>query len=532
MASSSHAAATPETKEQLGFEPSSWVDFFIAYEPPPPKRSEEWMMARAEKLKGDVSLLFKTCNGMTARMFLVDTLQHLGIDHHFEEQIHDSLNEILESDFSSSSSLHEVALRFRLLRENGHWVSPDVFNKYKGEDGSFRKDITNDPKGILCLYNATHLLIHGEPKLEEVMCFARQHLVSVNGKHFQGRCKREEALQYISEYEEEEGHNQILLELAKLDFNLLQHVHLKELKDITEWRKHFSGFIDLSFIRDRLVESYTWAYVLYYEKGFELQRSITTKMIVLITTLDDTYDIRATIEECRKLHEAIQRWDKIRVSLLPEYLKKLYIELLRTFENIEVEMPVNVNYDTAYLKKAIQNHVTGYLQEAEWCHTKHKPSFKNQVNVTSLTIGAPTVCLSMMASMDDTIMKRAVEWVAGVPNVVIAAGKIVRFMNDIAAYENRKCKGDAASSVECYIHEYGVTGEVAIARIYELIEDEWRTLNKARFENHALLPALKRIIGLALSTSLFYDNRNDVYTDSKHLHKTIKSLFVKPVLSG
>ncbi|KAF7005529.1 hypothetical protein CFC21_020646 [Triticum aestivum] len=84
------------------------------------------MMARAEKLKGDVSLLFKTCNGMTARMFLVDTLQHLGIDHHFEEQIHDSLNEILESDFSSSSSLHEVALRFRLLRENGHWVSPGI----------------------------------------------------------------------------------------------------------------------------------------------------------------------------------------------------------------------------------------------------------------------------------------------------------------------------------------------------------------------------------------------------------------------
>ncbi|VAH39759.1 unnamed protein product [Triticum turgidum subsp. durum] len=289
---------------------------------------------------------------------------------------------------------------------------------------------------------------------------------------------------------------------------------------------------DLSFIRDRLVESYTWTYVLYYEKGFELQRSITTKMIVLITTLDDTYDICATIEECRKLHEAIQRWDKTAVSLLPEYLKKLYIELLRTFKNIEVETPVNVNYDTAYLKKAIQNHVTGYLQEAEWCHTKHKPSFKNQVNVTSLTIGEPTVCLSMMASMGDTIMKIAVEWVAGVPNVVIAAGKIVRFMNDIAAFENRKSKGDVASSMECYVNEYGVTGEVAIARIYELIEDEWRTLNKARFQNHEFLPALKRIIGLALSTSLFYDNRNDVYTDSEHLHKIIKSLFIKPVLSG
>lgn len=53
------------------------------------------------------------------------------------------------------------------------------------------------------------------------------------------------------------------------------------------------------------MESYTWAYVVYYQEGFELPRSIITKMIVLITTLDDTYDIRATIDECRKLHEAI-----------------------------------------------------------------------------------------------------------------------------------------------------------------------------------------------------------------------------------
>jgi hypothetical protein len=41
----------------------------------------------------------------------------------------------------------------------------------------------------------------------------------------------------------------------------------------------------------------------------------------------------------------------------------------------------------------------------------------------------------MMVGMSDAIMKQALNWTADVPNVVIAAGKIVRFMNDIAAFE-------------------------------------------------------------------------------------------------
>lgn len=238
----------PAGKES-SFEPSLWGDFFITYEPQPLQRSEEWMRERAEKLKEDVQRLFKSCNGTGERILLVDVLQHLGIDHHFNEQIDTALSEILESEFSSSS-LHEVALRFRLLREHGHWVSSDVFNKFKGEDGSFNKDTTNDPRGLLSLYNAAHLLVHDEPALEEAIAFARRHLESIRGRLMSPlaeqvkralqlplprTCARVEAVCYISEYEEEEGHNPILLELAKLDFNLLQRLHLKELKAMTEY---------------------------------------------------------------------------------------------------------------------------------------------------------------------------------------------------------------------------------------------------------------------------------------------------------
>ncbi|KAF7005500.1 hypothetical protein CFC21_020617 [Triticum aestivum] len=448
------------------------------------QKSKQWMTLRAKKLKEDICMLFKSSNDTVVKMSLVDKLQHLGIDHLFEDQIDTAMWQILKSEFSNYN-LYEVALRFRLLREHGYCVSPDVFNRFKSEDGSF---------------------INGNGSLKTPLAQQVQRALQIPMPRTN---KRVEMLHYILEYEQEE-HNPILLELAKLDFNLQQNVHLKELKAIIRWWKHFLGYIELSFIRDRVVEGYTWASVLYYDTKFELTRSMITKMIVLITTLDDIYDNHATLEDSWKLHEAIQRWDKSAAFLLPEYLKKFYMEMLRTFENIEAEMLANTNYDIAHLKKAVQNNVTGYLQEAKWSHRNHKPSFVDQVKLTSLNIGVPTICVSMMAGMSDAMMKTALKWAASVPDVVISVGKISRFMNDIGAFERRKCKGDMASTVECYMNEYNVTSEVAITKTVALIEHEWKTLNQARFQNH--LPALQQFISLAISTTFFYGNRNDIYT--------------------
>lgn len=81
-------------------------------------------MDKAKILKEDVRMLFQTFNGtLVEKMNLLDTLQRLGIDHLFEDQINTAITEIHETEFNSCS-LYEVALRFRLLREHGLWVSP------------------------------------------------------------------------------------------------------------------------------------------------------------------------------------------------------------------------------------------------------------------------------------------------------------------------------------------------------------------------------------------------------------------------
>lgn len=123
----------------------------------------------------------------------------------------------------------------------------DVFKKFKGSNGEFKKSIISDVRGILSLYEASFMSVHGEDILDEALEFTRSHLNSLamqSSPHSAERIKnalilpyhkgipRVEARQYISFYEKDESRNDTLLEFAKVDFNRVQLLHRKELKEI------------------------------------------------------------------------------------------------------------------------------------------------------------------------------------------------------------------------------------------------------------------------------------------------------------
>uniref|UniRef100_A0A0A9DC27 Terpene synthase metal-binding domain-containing protein n=1 Tax=Arundo donax TaxID=35708 RepID=A0A0A9DC27_ARUDO len=112
----------------------------------------------------------------------------------------------------------------------------------------------------------------------------------------------------------------------------------------------------------------------------------------------------------------------------------------------------------------------------------------------------------MTVGRGDAITKESFEWVFGSTtdaDVVIACAKMGRFMNDIAAFKRGTNKADMSSSVECYISEHKVTSDIAFARIDSLVEDEWKTINQARFERHALLPVVKIAVKITYTIFLF-----------------------------
>ncbi|KAL6603772.1 hypothetical protein ACP70R_044133 [Stipagrostis hirtigluma subsp. patula] len=543
---SSKSATTHQ--KPLGFGHTIWGDFFINYTPQKfqMQNSEEWMRDRIDKLKKEVQGLFEDCKDVVQILDLVDVLQRLGIDHLFEEQIASAISSIHSAEFSSSS-LHEVALRLRLLRQQGFWVSPEVFNIFKNEDGSFINDVTMDPKGLLSLYNAAYLLTHNEGALEEAILFARHHLELMRDslkfplaeQVTRALCvplprtlKRVEALNYILEYSlEERTYNPSILELAKLDFNLLQHLHVKELKAISRWWVDLSSAIDLDYVtRERVVECYFSSYAVHYEKEQARARMIFAKICQLLTVLDDTYDGHATLEECRKLDEAIQRWDESVVSILPEYLKKFFLKVLSNFEEFEDELQPHEKYRSAYIRKVFQTVSRSFLQESEWFHHNYTPSFEEHVNVAIMSVGGQAQCVGLLFGMGDVATKEVFEWAIGCTSAIRAYGEVARYMNDIAAFKNNgRNEKDVITSVECYMKEHKVTSEVALVKIDALVEDAWKTINQALFENRVPLSVIQRVTNMTKVTALFFHDGRDAYTDSKDLESTIKSHFVDPV---
>nr|XP_018677411.1 PREDICTED: alpha-humulene synthase-like [Musa acuminata subsp. malaccensis] len=363
-------------------------------------------------------------------MNLVDSIQLLGLDYHFQKEISEALNHIHDAHIDDHAKETEVMVEdvgeavdmtktLKGLKYNAMFVkgasnhmcgikelfseidtgysgnitfgdlsqrpvrgkeydfvffskqkilciSVVVFNKFKEEGGSFMSTLGSDVKGLLSLYNAAYLGTHGEIILDEAISFTRNSLVSALADlkpplttqvsldletPLCRRFRRLLAREYISIYQEDATRDDAILELAKLDFNLLQSLHREELENITKWWNDLAPSKHLSFARDRLVECYFWILEVYFEPYYSRARVITTKVAALTSILDDMYDVYSTLEESQRLTEAIQRWNAKVVHQLPGYMKDYYLKLIHTFEEFEDLLASDEKYRITYLKR-------------------------------------------------------------------------------------------------------------------------------------------------------------------------------------
>ena len=128
-------------------------------------------------------------------------------------------------------------------------VITEVFNSFTDQRGSFKACLCEDTKSMLSLYEASFLSIENENILEEAREFSTKHLeeyvmqnkdtnLSALVSHslelpLHRRMLRLEQRWFIDIYRSREDMNPILLELAELDFNMVQAVYQEELKQLS-----------------------------------------------------------------------------------------------------------------------------------------------------------------------------------------------------------------------------------------------------------------------------------------------------------
>ncbi|ERN14976.1 hypothetical protein AMTR_s00032p00219920 [Amborella trichopoda] len=454
-------------------------------------------MNRSKVLKQQLNaLLVERINEPVALLELIDSIQRLGVGYHFEEEIKVTLDNIYASgniQHSWSDDLYRVSLAFRLLRQHGYHMSSDVFGRFKDEKGNFKLSLIGDVKGMLNLYEAAHLCLPREYVMDEAWGFTNRNLkkalmdqiepsLAQKIQHsleipLHWRTIRQEAKHYMGDYAQEDHMVPILLEFATLDFNSVQCMHQENLTNMSRWWADLGLSTNLPFARDRLVETLWCTIGLIFEPEFSMTREALTKINCLIASIDDVYDIYGSQDELELFTTAVQtRVDAM--ESLPDYMKICYLALYNTIDEISYNIMKEQGLDIKNnLKKMWAELCKAFLVEAKWFKMSYTPTLDEYLSNGWISSSRPLILVHAYFLVAQNITEEAINCISNDLNLIRWPSLMFRLCNDVATSADEIQRGDAATSIQCYMHETGASEEVAHSNIKELIRDVWKKLN-------------------------------------------------------
>ncbi|KAF3437670.1 hypothetical protein FNV43_RR20426 [Rhamnella rubrinervis] len=538
------------------FPPYIWGDQFLNY------HFDEMAYERKEKkvqiLKDEVKReLLGLADDPLMQLKLIDAIQRLDVGYHFEIEIEEALQRIYDDHqhHFQDDNLYNVSLFFRILRQDGFNVSSDVFNKFKDDKGNFKDSLITDVRGMLELNEAAQLSVRGEEVLDEALDLTTTQLKAIAPsikqyplaaqvsralkQKLRNGIPRLEAKHFMPIYQGMASHNKALLKLAKIDFNLLQSLHRKEISMLSRWWKDLGLAENVPFARDRHVESYCWALTVYFEPKYSFARCLMAKLINLYTVHDDLYDAFGTIEELTLFTDAIHRWDISCMEQLPIYMRKFYKANLDCFKEIEDEMAKRgQTYRSHYTIEACKSLVDGYFKEAQWCAANYIPTVEEHYDVSVLVTSTCHALLrASFVGMDETVTKETFEWTGKGPKtsskMIKASSVVFRLMDDIVGHNGRSFEQKrvhVASSVECYMKQYGISEEKACELLSKEVANAWKDMNEAFLRPTEMpKPILMRVLNFTRVMDVIYTENDDFTHLGEPLTDAVTSFLIDEV---
>ncbi|KAL3645125.1 hypothetical protein CASFOL_010305 [Castilleja foliolosa] len=490
MAAAPVIATTPIRRPVVNYTPSMWADKFTSFSLD--HQAQEKYSEEIEALKGEARSMLLMAKGKTTSeiLVLIDTLERLGVGYHFSQEIEEQLKVILNSvSEQDNEDLFTTALRFRLLRQHRNYVPCSVFDKFKEEDNKFKETLNSDAKGLLSLYEAAHLRIHGEEILDKAVAFTVHHL-----KHM----------------------------VQQLESPLQDQV-----KRALEQPLHRG----VSYARNRVVEGHAWALSHHFEPQYSYARDGVTKAIQMLTVLDDTYDNYATIEESDLFTKIMDRWNIDDIDQLPDYMKAIYKCVLRIYDDYEYDAAKQGKlFAVPYAKKTIKDICRAYNKGHKWCMGGPMPSFDNYIANTTITSCLYVLCSTTIPGMK-SVSNETVDWLRNEPEIVKASAKVCRYLDDLGSFERESNSGQMRTGPDFYMKQYGTSMEETTDKFIELTEDAWKDLNKEWMTTNSIPEdMLEQILGYARAADFFYRSGQDGYTKTEVLVPHIVALFVDPII--
>ncbi|XVE68685.1 hypothetical protein DITRI_Ditri09bG0088600 [Diplodiscus trichospermus] len=531
-----------EQRRSANYHPSIWDTTVIKSFSTP--YTYESHATQLEELKQKAGKLLASTKDTAALLKLIDSLQRLGVAYHFEKQIEEALNQ-LHADQYVSNEVSTAALHFRLLREHGFLVSAEVFEKFKGGDGKFIDSLSGDVLGLLSLLEASFLGVQGEKILEEAKGFTREILKALLGRMDEVKAKqvqqsmevplywrmeRIEARNFIDSYQRNDTKSSVLVELAKLDYNLIQSAYQQELIELAEWWSELNFKEKLSFSRDRLMEMYFWAIGLSFEPQYAKCRIWVTKYGCLAVAIDDIYDIYGSLDELERFTKVVTGWDVEAVEQLPEYMRVMFSAMSDFTNELAKETLKSHGLDVLpYIKEQWAILCRAYITEARWFYGGHTPTFDEYMKNGWISIGILGSLVTFCFVEANSIVDHFPQCLKDYSQLFYWSSLIARLSDDLGTSKAEMERGDTPKAIQIYMIEREVPEEEARDHIKNMISHSWKKFNKEIVDNSFPKAIANLSKNVARTAQCIYQHGDGVGTSTGVTKDYIVSSILKPI---
>ncbi|XP_018727703.2 alpha-farnesene synthase isoform X2 [Eucalyptus grandis] len=481
---------------------------------------KEGIKERMEGLVEEVKRILSEEVDSLAKLELIDSMTKLGLSNLFENEMKEALETVASINngvFTMEEHLYASALRFRLLRQHGHIISQNELRSFKEGSILFNRSNCEDVEAMIELLEASHLALEGENILHEAKAFStgilRKRVSSLDGRLFKRAVHALELPMHwrvqwfdikwqISLYEQREDKQSNLLELAKLNFNTVQAAHQRDLREISRWWRDLGLMEHVDFTRDRLVESFLCALGLSQEPRFSSLRKSLTKVVILILVIDDVYDLYGSLEELECFTCAITRRDSEQIQQLPECMKVCCRVLNDVIHEIAYVIGKDEDWHRVlpHLAKAWAEFCKALLTEAKWDNMGYTPSLEEYLSNAWTSSSGPLIMSHASFFVGHMNWEDVADLLERNKDLIYNVSMIIRLCNDLGTSRAERDRGDAPSSVVCYMREANVPEDIARKHIKELINQEWKSINAHCYSN-AETPFVRTFIDVTVNAA-------------------------------
>ncbi|KOM50444.1 hypothetical protein LR48_Vigan08g127100 [Vigna angularis] len=470
-------------------------------------------------------------------------------------------------------------------------AAPPLAGQHREENGNFKESLVSDAKGMLSLYEASFLGYEGEKILDEAIVFSRFHLrVSLNeGKssnmllenksimHWSFHSiteskgwKLDESLpraflpekhlplltstrmiiartRRIHIYRQHNGNARLrrpCTQVEELEYSSAATsgdvlTVLKRERSREWWWREMGLASKLSFSRDRLMECFFWTVGMVFEPQFSDLRKGLTKVTSLITTIDDVYDVYGTLDELELFTAAVERiffflfqLDVKAVQVLPDYMKICFLALYNTVNEFAYDALRNMDkifYPTSP-KQCWSDMLKAFPQEAKWSRDRHLPRFEDYINNAWVSVSGVVILTHAYFLLNQSITKEALQSLHNYHSLLQKPSLIFRLCNDLGTSKAELERGEAASSIVCFMRESGASEEGAYKHIHTLLDETWKKMNKDRVSQSPFPKAfVETAMNLGRISRCTYQYGDGHGAPDSTAKNRIRSLIIEPV---